>query len=598
MYTSPDAASEPARTIGQLRIHPGTSYTSLRIFILRRKGSMSDSMTDCDYRRLLERSPAGLLITTMDGEILEANRASAEFLGYDTPEALKATNVREHYADAGQRQAMIERLREEGVVENVELLMETHGGEQKWLLASVNSDYDERRDQTLLLGTWVDVTKQRRLRERLEHLAQHDELTGLLNRRALFGQAEQVLAMCEREHRMAAVVYLDIAGFKQVNEQVGHQGGDEVLGAVGERLEETMRDSDLVARLGGDEFVVLATLLKDERDADQVARRVMFAFDQPFEGAGLPLSLQPAAGVAVYPEDGPDLDTLLHRADRALWGADRKKSPGFRRYQATVVGTEAPNWNVAEELQKALQTGEGLHQVFQPIVDAGDGNIVGLESLVRWEHPVHGSLTPGGFIPEAEATGLIRHLDRAVCRATMDQVAAWEEDGLVPDWVSMNLSAQTLSSPNCVEWIGEELQSRPTLVPKEIVLEITEHAAMQQITRNEVLQALDNQVGVSISIDDFGIGYSSLLYLRQFPADFLKIDKQFVQGIEESLPDQKVVQGIIALGKAFGLSLIAEGVEREAEREWLHKAGCDYLQGYLFGRPAVPEQVEEQLRTS
>lgn len=559
---------------------------------------MSDPTTDGHYRRLLERSPAGLLVTTYDGLILEANQAAVEVLGFEAPSDLEGTNVRDRYAEPSERDEVVEELRRTGEIQHRELAIKTRDGDTAYLLVSVKEEDHPEHGEDVLITNWVDVTEQRALRTRLEHLAQHDDLTGLLNRRALFERAEQVFAMCEREDRMAAVVYLDIAGFKQVNEQVGHRGGDEVLEAIGERLKDTMRESDLVARIGGDEFVVVATLLRDQRDADQVGRRVMFAFDQPFEGADLSLQLQPAVGIAVYPDDGMDMDALLHRADQALWGPDRKKQPGFRRYQATIEGVEAPNWNVPEELQRALQSGKELLQVYQPIVSSEDGRVVGLESLVRWDHPERGRLTPGSFILTAEAAGLIRQLDRQVCRRTIDQASRWMRDGLGIDWIAINLSAQTLSNPECIEWMSQELADHPELSPHRLVLEITEHTAMQQVARNEVLLALEDEVGVSISIDDFGVGYSSLLYLRRFPAHFLKIDMEFVEQVVESEADQKVIEGIIALGNAFDMELIAEGVETDQQADWLREAGSHYLQGYLFGRPSEPEEVEELLRAS
>lgn len=468
-------------------------------------------------------------------------------------------------------------------------------GESAYLLVSVHEEDHPEYGEGVLLTTWVDITEQKELRDRLEHLAAHDELTGLLNRRALFERSKHALAMCQREDRKAAVLYLDVVGFKQVNEQLGHQGGDQILTAVGERLVQTTRDSDLVARIGGDEFVMLATLLREEEDADQVGRRVMYAFEEPLEASGDSLPLQPAIGAAVFPEDGTDIDTLLHRADRALWGQDRNKPSGVRRCRAVPQTERMPSWNVPEELQRALQTGGELFPLYQPVISAADGEIVGMEALVRWNHPEHGLLAPGTFIPEAEATGLVRQLDREVGRSAVQQITDWIRRDLSLDWMAVNLSAQTLSEPECVEWMARVLEDHPELTPKRMVVEVTEHTAMREVARSQVLHRLDAEVGLSISIDDFGIGYSSLLYLRRFPADFLKIDREFVQDIQDSSPDQKVVRGIIALGEAFDMKLIAEGVETDGEEKWLREAGCDYLQGFRFGRPAAAEEVEEGL---
>lgn len=553
---------------------------------------------DGHYRRLLERSPAGLLVTSYEGTILDANRSAAAALGFDDPAELIGTSVRDRYLDPSERDEIMERLRQTGELRHRELEMKAKDGDRATLLISVKEENHPEHGEEVLLTNWVDVTDQREMRERLEHLAEHDDLTGLLNRRALYDRVDQVLAMCRRQKRKAAVLYLDITGFRAVNEKVGHQGGDELLAAVGERLRETARDSDLVARVGGDEFVLVATLLREEKDATQVGRRIMYAFEEPFEGAGLPLRLQPAVGVAVFPDDGTNLDTLLHRADEALWGPDRKKAPGVRRYEPGLQGAEAsPAWDVSKELNGALQRGDELFQVYQPIVSADGSDTVGVESLVRWQHPDHGILTPGAFIREAEASGLIRQLDRAVFRRTVDQTADWLGNGISLDWVAVNLSAQSLSDPEFAEWAYRILEERPALVPDRIVVEITEHTAMQQVARTDTLDRLQDEVGVSISIDDFGIGYSSLLYLRRFPADFLKIDMEFVRNVIDSEADQKVVRGIIALGNAFDMELIAEGIETKKQQEWLREAGSQYLQGYRFGRPMGTQEVSETLRT-
>lgn len=558
---------------------------------------MPPSSEDGHYRRLLERSPAGLLVTTYEGTILDANRSAAAALGFDDPSELIGTNVRDRYLEPSERDEVMERLRREGEIRHRELEMEAKDGHTATLLISVKEEDHPEHGEDVLLTNWVDVTAQREMRERLEHLAAHDDLTGLLNRRALYDRVEQVLAMCRRQNRKGAVLNVDLTGFREVNEKVGHQGGDEVLAAVGQRLKETARDSDLVARVGGDEFVLVATLLRGEGDATQVGRRLMYAFEEPFEGAGVPLRLQPAIGVAVFPDDGTDLDALLHRADEALWGPDRKKAPGVRRYEPGLQGAEAsPAWDVPRELKGALQRGDELFQVYQPVVSSDGGTTVGLESLVRWEHPEHGRLTPGSFIREAEASGLVRYLDRAVFRETIDQTARWIEDDLPLEWVAVNLSAQSLSDPDFAEWAHRVLEEYPALVPDRIVIEVTEHTAMQQVSRTETLDRLQDEVGVSISIDDFGIGYSSLLYLRRFPADFLKIDIEFVQNVVDSEADRKVVRGIIALGEAFEMELIAEGVETEEQEEWLREAGSQYLQGYRFGRPMGAQEVPGTLR--
>ena len=295
----------------------------------------------------------------------------------------------------------------------------------------------------------------------------------------------------------------------------------------------------------------------------------------------------------MFPQDGTDIDSLLDRADRALWGPERQKAPGLRVYRPEL-DTEVPKaLQLHEDLKTALQKGPDFVLHFQPIVSTNSANASGVEALIRWNHPELGLLPAGEFIPVAEASGLIGEIDRWVMLAAARQAAQWQEQGTGPDWVALNLSAQTLGDPELTDFLKDCLVNDVTLSPKRLVIEITEHAALrQEQVVSDILRSLDEELGLSISIDDFGTGYSSLLYLRRFPADYLKIDMNFVHGLTESEADEKVVRSIIALGQAFDMQLIAEGVETDGQRDWLTEEQCDFLQGYLYGRPVSAEELE------
>lgn len=540
---------------------------------------------------MLERSPAGLLVTTLDGDILQANEAAARTLGFGGPDEFRGTSMRDRYRSPDERDALIGQLRETGSVENAELAMETRDGEPVWILTSITVDRVDGHDAPVLIGSWIDVTRRHDLRDALAHRARHDDLTATLNRDALYESAEQALAMCRRQGRKAAAVYVDLVGFKQVNEQLGHRGGDQVLRTVAERLDGASRDSNLVARMGGDEFVVLTTMHDEAEDAVRAARRLLYAFDDPIEVEAGTIQVQPAMGLAVFPDDAEEVDSLLERADRALWGRDRDKGPGLRRYRSESRTSADETDALRRDLKRSLQCGPDFVLRYQPIVDARSDAPVGFEALVRWEHPERGTVSPGAFIPVAEASGLIREVDRHVFRTALRQAETWNRHGVDFGWISVNLSTQTLCDPEFVDFVRRTLDRHPRVDPRQVVLEVTEHASLKDVHRTEVLERLSEEVGLSISIDDFGLGYSSLLYLRDFPADRLKIDMEFVQGVADSECDQKMVRGIIGLGRAFDMTLVAEGVETEAQAKWLREHGCPRLQGYLFGKPMSAGEV-------
>lgn len=542
--------------------------------------------------KLVDRSPAGMTVTTREGEILEANRAAAEILGYDHPGELVGTLITDRYVNLEDRERLVRELEAHGEVRNLELDFHRQDGYEIAILANVALVDDPEVEEGVILATWVDMTEHVALERELERQAFRDVLTGLNNRRALYNQAGNVLAMCRRQERAAALIYVDLVGFKQVNKDMGHSAGDRVLKEVGARLGSTSRDSDVVSRVGGDEFVVLATLIEDQDDAVQAARRVLYCFDDPVTVQGRELRLRPAVGVAIFPQDGTDIDTLLDRADRALWGPERQKAPGIRLYRPEL-DTEVPRvLRLHEDLKTALQQGSEFELHFQPIVSIRSGSVSGVEALIRWNHPELGLLPAGEFIPVAEASGLIGEIDRWVMLEAARQAAEWQERDTGPDWIAINLSAQTLGDPELPDFLESRLAAGRGLDPKRLVIEITEHAALrQEKVVSDILRSLHETLGLSISIDDFGTGYSSLLYLRRFPADYLKVDMNFVQGLTESEADEKVVRSIIALGQAFDMELIAEGVETEAQRDWLIEEDCDFLQGYLFGRPVPAEEL-------
>lgn len=441
-------------------------------------------------------------------------------------------------------------------------------------------------------GVVRDRTREQLLLAQLQEQALRDGLTSLPNRRLLQERGEQSLAEARRTGCAVGFLFLDLTGFKRINERLGHPFGDEILKQVADRLTEYVRDADVTCRVGGDEFVVLAPQLDAPESVNTVARRVQEAMEEPFEHDGESIALDIAIGVAVFPHHADTLDELMQCADTALFGPDREKSPGIRMFDPDFKQETPDLIQLGEELQEALQEDQfTLH--YQPVIPTGGGAPVGVEALCRWDHPDRGLLSAGEFIELAESTGLVTSLDRWAATAGLRDNARWSREEGWGGWMAVNLSMRSLSSPDLPERIDRLLEDTEPLDPSRFMIEVTEHAAMRNPEVAErILRLLEGDLGVSIAIDDFGTGYSSLRYLKKFPAHHLKVDMDFVQGIGENPDDEKVIRGVVSLGHEFGMEIVAEGVETEEQAAWLREAGCDHMQGYLIGRPVAAEELD------
>lgn len=443
----------------------------------------------------------------------------------------------------------------------------------------------------LMHGVVRDRTREQALTDRLRHQALYDNLTELPNRQLLRERGKQSLKEARRSGTSVGLLFLDITGFKRVNQTFGHPFGDEILRRVAGRIEESVREMDVAARAGGDEFVVVTPQLDEPDDVLQVARRIQQSMETPFEQEGETVSLDVGIGVAVFPHHANDLEELMQLADTALFGPDRSKRPGIRLFDPELQKDTSRLLQLTEEFQIALQTDQlVLH--YQPVFPAEGGPPVGVEALARWNHPERGLLSAGEFIDVAESTGLVASLDQWAAATGLRDKARWSQDRDWKGWMAVNLSMHSLSEPELPDRIARILQETEILDPSQLMLEVTEHAAMRNPDIAErVLRLLEADVGVSIAIDDFGTGYSSLNYLKQFPAHHLKIDKSFIHGIGTHQDDEKVIRGIVSLAHEFGMTVVAEGVETDEQADWLREAGCDHLQGYLLGRPVAKEEL-------
>jgi diguanylate cyclase (GGDEF)-like protein len=419
----------------------------------------------------------------------------------------------------------------------------------------------------------------RRQADEQHRLAREDDLTGLPNRRWLLDRL-RTLVVRDAPGPSAALLLVDLDRFKDVNDALGHHNGDELLRLASRRMRGALRDGDVLARLGGDEFAVLLGRLSGREDAAVVADRLGEALDDPFELDGVPVYVEASIGIAVWPEHGRTGDELLRHADVAMYEAKRRQS-GWAVFEADA-GDERDRLTRLGELRRALDRDElVLH--FQPKVSVSTGELVGVEALVRWQHPERGLIPPNDFVPLAEQTGLIRPLTRRVLDRALEQCRAWQDAGLSLS-VAVNVAPRLLSEPDFPTLVGG-LLDRWGIPPAQLELEITESGLMVDAERTqEVLWRL-HDLGVRLSIDDFGTGYSSLSRLRELPIDHLKIDRSFVQRLEEADADAAIVRSTIGLGQSLGLRVVAEGVETEDALRRLGSFGCDQAQGFHIARP-------------
>ena len=443
--------------------------------------------------------------------------------------------------------------------------------------------HDSAGQPTRMLGVSIDVTPQREQEELLQKLAHYDALTGLPNRVLLAHRLQDGMAQARAQGTQLGVAYLDLDGFKPVNDRLGHGAGDRLLVVVAGRLSRALRPQDCVARLGGDEFVILMPGLATHGDGERLLQRVMESISSPYTLDTERVAVTASIGYTVFPSDDADADTLLRHADQAMYAAKQAGRNRFHQFDAAQERAQR------EQREQGLRLREALMQAqfvlfLQPKVVMQTGQVVGAEALVRWQHPERGLLPPGAFLPLLNGTELEIDFGQWVVDAALAQLEQLLDAGLnLP--VSVNISAQQIQHPDFAGWMVLCLARHPRVAPQLLELEITESAALYDLTAVTETLATLRALGVAISLDDFGTGYSSLTYLRRLPMDTLKIDQSFVQGMMADPGDRAIVQGVIGLAQSFGYQVIAEGVETIEQGQLLQQLGCAQAQGYCIARP-------------
>ncbi|HYN12915.1 MAG TPA: EAL domain-containing protein, partial [Burkholderiales bacterium] len=440
---------------------------------------------------------------------------------------------------------------------------------------------DQRVRDALERAVAERTTQLQEAQARAQHLADHDALTGLPNRRLLEDRLTQALALSHRNRQQTAVMFVDLDRFKTINDSLGHAVGDSLLKEISKRLVNQLRTGDTICRIGGDEFVVVLPEVKRPSDIAQVAQKVNEQLSVPVTIEERELFVTSSIGIAVFPDDGRDAETLIRNADAAMYHAKELGRGNYQFFTEQMNQAASRRLALESDLRRALGRGE-LRVHYQRIVEAKSGRVAGHEALLRWQHPERGLVPPSEFIQLAEETGLILKIGEWVLRESCRWATFIGVDrGLQ---VSVNLSPRQFNDPKLPQVVASALQETG-LPPRLLELEITESTAMQQTDVTLGTLRRLKQLGVSIAIDDFGTGYSSLAYLKRFPVDKLKIDRSFVVESPDDRDQGAIISAIVALARALQIKVIAEGVETETQREFLTSCGCDYLQGYLTGGP-------------
>ena len=542
-------------------------------------------------------SSQGIMTTDTSGVIAMVNPAFTRITGYEADEVIgrnpSILNSGRHDAAfyAGMWSALLGVGHWEGEIWNRRKNGEIY---PQWLSISVVRDPDGEVSEYVAL--FSDITERKQHEEVIWRQANFDGLTGLANRSLLGDRLERALAQARRHETKVGLIFIDLDGFKWINDTLGHDVGDELLIEAARRLQECVRAEDTVARLGGDEFTVVVQRVTDAESLHNIAEKVVAAMREPFDLGGRSQRLSASVGITVYPEDGKDVQSLLKNADIAMYKA---KQAGKNRYQFYAhhmqVDAQA-RMQMEIDLRAALERDEfSLH--YQPIISLASGELVGAEALLRWEHPERGNVPPFEFVPVAEDCGLVVPIGEWVLRAAARQWSEWHRSGLPSLHLSVNVSSVQFRERNLSTLMAEVLAEHG-VDPGRLILEITESVLMDGSREAESRMREIKSQGVAYALDDFGTGYSSLSYLKRFPVDIVKIDRSFVNDCPNDSSDAHLVEAIITMAHSLDLEVTAEGVETEEQLEFLRALGCDYVQGYLLGQPVPARDFELMLGES
>lgn len=540
---------------------------------------------------VFENTADGVIITDADNNIIDVNRAFTEITGYGREEVLGKNPriLRSQCHDKNFYQALWNTLNTTGKWHG-EIWNRRKDGSiyPEWL--TISNVHEEGGKRTNYVAVFADISAVKRSQEQMEHLAHHDALTGLPNRLLFNDRLSHALNHAQRNRLMLAVTFLDLDRFKNINDSLGHQVGDALLKQVAKVLVRSVRQEDTVARIGGDEFILLLENVHEVKDAMVAAEKLMLALNEPFTLEGQEIHVAASMGISLYPRDGVDASTLLRNADAAMYRAKEGGRNAYQFYTRELTQNAIERVVVENSLRRALDQDE-LTLFYQPQIDLHTGHIIGIEALVRWQHPELGIVSPAKFIPVAEDCGLIHGIGDWVLRTACAQATRWLKKGLNFGHIAVNVAGRQLQRGGIVNTVRTALNESGLPFPM-LELEVTENFIMREAEHAiHQLEAL-RELGVVLAIDDFGTGYSSLSYLKRLPINKLKIDQSFVRDIPEDPNDIAISNAVIALGHSLQMTVIAEGVETSEQVQFLKEAGCHEAQGYFYSMPLSSEKME------
>ncbi|AVH35787.1 bifunctional diguanylate cyclase/phosphodiesterase [Pseudomonas monteilii] len=538
---------------------------------------------------VFENTAEGVLITDIDQRISAVNRAFSEITGYSEIEALGQTPrlLASGQHDSAFYAAMWHQLTDEGHWQG-EIYNKRKNGElyPGWL--TISAVRNNEREITHFVAVFADISSLKHAQAKLDYQAHHDPLTGLPNRALFENRLQAVLTCAQVSNRQGAVLFLDLDRFKHINDSLGHPVGDLLLKGIAQRLKEQVRDVDTVARLGGDEFIILLPGLHKPSDASTIANKLLACFVAPFQAGEHEFFTSASIGISLYPQDGTDVATLIRNADAAMYRSKAKGRNRVEAYTRDLTAQASERIALEHELRRAVERNE-MSLCFQPKLSLKTQSLVGAEALIRWSHPTFGEVPPEHFIHLAEENGTILQLGDWVLEQACRQMQAWKQHYEPFGPLSINLAGAQLRHPNLARRI-EQLLKQHQLKAGDLQLEITENFIMSQAEEALAVLYQLKKLGVQLAIDDFGTGYSSLSYLKRLPLDILKIDKSFIRGLPDDPHDAAIARAIIALGRSMQLTIIAEGVENQAQQRFLAAEGCEQIQGYIVSLPLPPEE--------
>jgi len=545
---------------------------------------------------VFENASEGIYITDSKNQIVSINRAFSEITGYSEKEVIgkNPSLLQSGHHDDAFYASMWRSLAETGRWRG-EISDRRKNGELFTALLSINTFRDINEKLTYHIGVFTDISTLKETEYKLEYLAHHDQLTDLPNRLLCHARMEHELQFAKRNKDQVAILFLDLDMFKNVNDSMGHAKGDSLLQQVAKRINDCVRKEDTIARLGGDEFVVVIGSLKSRQAAMLVAENILALFSKPFSINAQEVFISASIGISVYPDDGEDHDVLLRNADAAMYHAKSKGRNNYQFYTPALTAKVSERLNLETSLRQALEKNE-LRVYYQPQYSLSSEKIIGVEALVRWQHPEMGMVGPDKFISIAEETGLIVPIGEWVLKTACMQLKEWQDADYPSMRMAVNLSARQFLKPG-LEKVIENTIKESGINPEDLELELTESIIMHDtLIISDTLNAL-HHMGVGLSIDDFGTGYSSLSYIQRFPLDRLKIDRSFVQDIMTNPADAEMITSIIALGHCMKLQVLAEGVETKDQLLYLQEQGCEEVQGFYFSRPIPANELETFLNS-